>query len=285
MNHKTDFRCGHVAIIGRPNVGKSTFLNRIIGQKVSIVTRKPQTTREQILGIKTADEIQTIYIDTPGLHKNYRQQAINRSMNRAANAALAMADVVVFIIIALEWEDEDQWILEKLAKVTCPVILAINKIDRIKDKSYLLPFIAEQSVKHNFIEIFPLIAKNGHNIAELEISIARLLPIGEHKFSSEAITNRSSRFMATEIIREKIMRLTGREVPYSVEVEIEKYQEEVGLTRINALIYLEKVGQKAIVIGAGGMLLKEIGTQARLDIEKLIGQRVFLGLFVKVKRS
>lgn len=278
-------QCGHVAIIGRPNVGKSTLLNCILGQKISIVTRKPQTTREQILGIKTTGAVQAIYIDTPGMHKNYLKQRINRLMNRAATAALASADIIIFIIAALKWEEEDQWVLEKLAPISCPVILAINKSDLVKNKSNLLPFIAAQSSKYTFTDIFPIAAKNGHNVPELEAKIAELLPFTAHQFGPEEITNRSMRFITTEIIREKVMRLTGNEVPYAVEIEIESYVNEAKLTRINAVIYLDKLSQKAIIIGAQGGLLKAIGTQARLDIEALIGRKVFLGLFVKVKRG
>jgi GTP-binding protein Era len=275
-------KCGYVAIIGRPNVGKSTLLNTILKQKISIVTRKPQTTREQILGIKTQGAVQTIYIDTPGMHKNYRGQQINRVMNRAANTALSSADVVVFLITAFEWEKEDDWILEKLKTVESPVILAINKMDRVKNKEQLLPFIQTHSTAYAYTDIFPISAKNNKNIDELEKKISELLPIAAHQFDEEAITDRSVRFMVAETIREKVMRLTGEEIPYSIAIEIEQFKEEKKITRIQAIIWVERAGQKTIVIGSKGALLKEIGTQARKEIETLLERKVFLGLFVKV---
>lgn len=275
-------RCGRIAIVGRPNVGKSTLMNHILGQKISIVTRKPQTTREQILGIKTEAEVQAIYLDTPGLHKNFRNQLVNRLMNRAASAALEMADVVLFLISALEWQKEDEWILEKLRTVTHPVILVINKIDRVKNKDLLLPFIAEQSAKYAFTAVLPISARSGKNLASLEESAISCLPERPHEFSADEITDRSQRFLITDMIREKIMRWTGQEIPYTAQVEIESYKEEKEITRIEALISVQKPGHKKIVIGTGGQVLKKIGQEAREEIEKLIGQKVFLKLFVKV---
>jgi GTP-binding protein Era len=276
-------KSGRIAIIGRPNVGKSTLMNAILGEKVSIVTRKPQTTREAILGIKTMGNVQAIYVDTPGMHKNQRQLQINRLMNRAANAALQMADVIVFLISGMEWEQEDQWILDKLKEIKVPVILAINKIDTIKDKNVLFALATEKKALYSFQSIIPLSAKNKHNINELESEITLLLPVAEHFYEEDDLTDRGINFRVTEIIREKIMRLTGREVPYSVEIELQEYKEEKNITRIQALIWVEKEGQKAIVIGEKAERLKKIGQQAREEIERIVGQKVFLGLYVKVK--
>jgi GTP-binding protein Era len=281
--NKPSLYSGHIAIIGRPNVGKSTLLNAILGEKLSIVTRKPQTTREQILGIKTIGSRQAIYVDTPGMHKNTRQLQINRLMNRAANAALQMADVIVFLIDGLEWEQADGWIVDKLKDITAPVIFVINKIDTIKDKNRLYAFVTEKSALYPFYAVFPLSAKNKHNVESLEQEVMSLLPMAPHFYEEDDLTDRSERFRVTEIIREKVMRLTGREVPYAIEIEIQEYREEKKLTRIQAILWVEKEGQKAIVIGEKAERLKKIGQQAREDIERMVDRKVFLGLHVKVR--
>ena len=275
--------CGFVAIVGRPNVGKSTLLNKLLGQKVSITSRKPQTTRHRILGIDTQGAYQTIFVDTPGLHIE-EKRAINRLMNRAATSSLGDVEMVVFVVDGTHWTDDDEMVLNKLRHMHCPVVLAVNKVDVIKDKEILLPHLQMLAQKGNFAEILPISAEKGTNVEKIREMAKRLLPEGEHYFPEDYITDRSSRFMASEIIREKLMRFTGEELPYSVTVEIERFKvEEDGLFHINALILVEREGQKKMVIGNKGEKLKVIGSEARLDMERLFGQRVFLELWVKVK--
>ena len=275
--------CGFVAIVGRPNVGKSTLLNKLLGQKVSITSRKPQTTRHRILGIDTQGAYQTIFVDTPGLHIE-EKRAINRLMNRAATSSLGDVEMVVFVVDGTQWTADDDMVLNKLRYMQCPVVLAVNKVDVIKDKEILLPHLQMLAQKGNFAEILPISAEKGTNVDKIRDMAKRLLPEGQHYFPEDYITDRSSRFMASEIIREKLMRFTGEELPYSVTVEIERFKvEDDGLFHINALILVEREGQKKMVIGNKGEKLKVIGTEARLDMERLFGQRVFLELWVKVK--
>lgn len=275
--------CGFVAIVGRPNVGKSTLLNKLLGQKVSITSRKPQTTRHRILGIDTQGAYQTIFVDTPGLHIE-EKRAINRLMNRAATSSLGDVEMVVFVVDGTQWTDDDEMVLNKLRHVRCPVVLAVNKVDNIKDKEVLLPHLHWLAQKGNFAEILPISATKGANVDKIREMARQLLPEGQHYFPEDYITDRSSRFMASEIVREKLMRFMGEELPYSVTVEIERFKvEEDGLFHINALILVEREGQKKMVIGNKGEKLKVIGTEARLDMERLFGQRVFLELWVKVK--
>nr|WP_321272830.1 GTPase Era [uncultured Tolumonas sp.] len=275
--------CGFVAIVGRPNVGKSTLLNKLLGQKVSITSRKPQTTRHRILGIDTQGAYQTIFVDTPGLHIE-EKRAINRLMNRAATSSLGDVEMVVFVVDGTQWTADDDMVLNKLRYMQCPVVLAVNKVDVIKDKEILLPHLQMLAQKGNFAEILPISAEKGTNVDKIRDMAKRLLPEGQHYFPDDYITDRSSRFMASEIIREKLMRFTGEELPYSVTVEIERFKvEDDGLFHINALILVEREGQKKMVIGNKGEKLKVIGTEARLDMERLFGQRVFLELWVKVK--
>lgn len=277
-------RSGHVAIIGRPNVGKSTLLNRILGQKIAITSRRPQTTRHRLLGIHTTAEAQTIYVDTPGLHKP-GGRAMNRLMNRAASGAIADVDVVLFVVEGLKWTDEEDYILGLLREGTIPVVLAVNKVDRIKDKAALLPHIDVLRVRHPFHDIVPVSAANGSQVPELVRTIEALLPESPPLYPEEQITDRSERFLAAELIREKLMRHLGQELPYATTVEIESYVEDDGLARIHALIWVERDSQKAIVIGKGGAMLKRIGQEAREDIERLIGHKVFLQMWVKVKEK
>lgn len=274
--------CGYVAIVGRPNVGKSTLLNHLIGQKLSITSRRPQTTRHQVLGIATEGRNQMIYVDTPGIHRA-ATKAINRYMNRAAVSVLDDVDVVIFVVDALRWFDDDALVLERLAPTSCPVILAVNKIDEVAEKSKLLPHLQWLGGQREFAEIVPISARNGHNIDVLKGLVARRLPAREHVYGADELTDRSHRFLAAEMIREKIMRQLGDEIPYELAVEIESFKEEGGLFRIHAAILVEKDGQKAIVIGRRGERLKNIGTQARQDMEKLFGCKVMLALWVKVR--
>ena len=280
-------RCGYVAIVGRPNVGKSTLLNHILGQKLSITSRRPQTTRHQVLGIKTENNVQTIFVDTPGMHK-VEKKAINRYMNRAATSALTGVDAVVFVIDRLQWREEDQLVLDKLKNSSRPVILAINKVDRVKEqKEELMAFLQEVSQKHDFKAIVPVSALHGNNLKDLEVMIDNMMPEGIHFFPEDQITDRSSRFMAAELVREKIMRQLGDELPYEMTVEIEEFKQEMRpkgpLLVIGALILVERPSQKAIVIGDKGTRLRQIGQEARLDMEKMFDSKIMLNLWVKVK--
>jgi GTPase len=253
-----------------------------LGKKLCITSKKPQTTRHQILGIKTIDTKQFVYVDTPGLHK-HDGKAINRYMNRVVMNAIQDVEVVVFVIDARVWNAEDEMMLERLKSITTPVILAINKIDLIKDKKELLPRIEALSNVLNFAAIVPLSAMNGKNITALEDKISEFMPECVHYFPDDEFTDKSQRFLVSEIIREKLMRSLGEELPYSVSVVIEQYVVEEKITKISALIYVEREGQKAIVIGKKGEMLKKVGKNARLDIEALLGQKVYLELWVKVK--
>ncbi|WP_330926338.1 GTPase Era [Candidatus Sororendozoicomonas aggregata] len=280
-------RCGYVAIVGRPNVGKSTLLNHILGQKLSITSRRPQTTRHQVLGIKTQGRVQTVYVDTPGIHKS-QKKAINRYMNRAASTVLADVDVVVFVVDRLVWTEEDQLVLNKIQDARCPVILAINKVDRIQDKAVLFPHLDALGKKASFYAMVPLSAKSGHNLNQLEHQVEQLMPVSPHFFPEDQVTDRSSRFLAAELVREKVMRQLGDEIPYEVAVEIEEFKQEqrpnkAPVLHISALILVERSGQKAIVIGDKGARLKKIGQESRLDMEKLFDSKVMLSLWVKIK--
>ncbi len=276
------FRCGYVAIVGRPNVGKSTLLNRILGQKLSITSRKPQTTRYRILGIKTGEAFQAVYVDTPGLHARGRR-ALNRYLNRAAAGALGDVDVIVLVVEALRWTDDDDFVCEKLRAVRVPVVLAVNKVDRVKDKRLLLPYLEECARRRDFAELIPVSAERGDNVGELEACVAQHLPAGPALFPSEQITDRSERFLVAELVREKLTRHLGDELPHRLSVEIERFAEEGERVHIAALVWVERDSQKAIVIGKGGGMLKRVGTEARTEIEDLLGKKVFLELWVKVK--
>ncbi|MBL4852112.1 MAG: GTPase Era [Gammaproteobacteria bacterium] len=276
------FRCGYVAIVGRPNVGKSTLLNRAMGQKLSITSRKPQTTRHSILGVKTSDQAQILYIDTPGLHVN-ASKAMNRYMNRTALNTLNDVDVIAWLVNPGIWTEDEQLILKSISSIKTPVVLVINKIDAMADKNQLLPEIERLSNKREFSDVVPLSAKKDINIEAFEKAIIQYLPENEALFPEDQLTDRSARFLAAEIVREKLMRRIGEEVPYAMTVEIEQFGEENGITHIHALIWVEREGQKAIVVGKGGCVLKEIGRSARQDMEALFGCKVFLKLWVKVK--
>ncbi len=276
------FRCGLVALIGRPNVGKSTLLNHLLGQKLSITSRKPQTTRHQILGIKTTDQAQFVFVDTPGLHKP-RKRALNRYLNRAASSVLPSVHAILFVVEALRWTEEDALVLEHVKRAGVPTILVVNKVDRIEDKAALLPYLAEVAQKHDFTAVVPVSALRHDNLDDLEAELLKLLPESEPMFPEDQITDRSVRFLAAEIIREKLMRSLGQELPYDLTVEVERFEEEGNLVRIGALIWVDRPNQKAIVIGKGGERLKQIGQQARKDIEAMLEHKVFLELWVKVK--
>ncbi|HCB15319.1 MAG TPA: GTPase Era [Gammaproteobacteria bacterium] len=281
---ENESHAGYVALLGRPNVGKSTLLNQLIGQKISITAPKPQTTRHVILGIQTLPEAQIIYVDTPGLHRQGRR-AMNRYLNRAAASVLGYVDVVVFLIEALRWTEEDEDVLQRLVEFTGPVVLAVNKIDWITDKRRLLPFLQEIAEKRAFVEVVPLAAINGDNVDALEQVIAGLLPVQDFLFPEDQITTVSERFFAAELIREKLTRLLREELPYALTVEIEQFVEEGRLVRIHAVIWVERASQKGIVIGEKGAVLREVGRQAREDLERLFGRKVFLETWVKVREG
>ncbi len=275
-------RCGYVAIVGRPNVGKSTLLNHILGQKISITSRKPQTTRHQVLGIKTEDNYQVIFVDTPGLHRG-EDKAINRYMNKAASSAIRDVDLVLFLVDRTAWTEEDQMVLEHVQRAKLPTLLVVNKVDLLEDKNVLLPHLQALADRGEFDAIVPVSALRQRNVDSLEQEILKYLPESEHFYPEEQITDRSQRFLAAEIVREKIMRQLGDELPYSVTVEIEEFGLEGEVAHISALILVERKGQKKIIIGDKGSRLRSIGTDARKDMERLFDCKVMLRLWVKVK--
>ncbi|WP_299688797.1 GTPase Era [uncultured Vibrio sp.] len=276
--------CGFIAIVGRPNVGKSTLLNHILGQKISITSRKPQTTRHRIMGVETEGDYQAIFVDTPGLHIE-EKRAINRLMNRAANSSLSDVNLVFFLVDGTHWTDDDEMVLNKLRKADFPVVLCINKVDNVQDRNDVMQHMMEVSKKMEFVDVVPISAKQGKNIDVLRKHVREHLPKATHHFPEEYVTDRSQRFMASEIIREKLMRFTGEELPYSVTVEIERfdYNPDNDGFHINALILVERTGQKKMVIGKAGEKIKTIGREARIDMEELFGRKVYLETWVKVK--
>ena len=278
------FRCGFVALVGRPNVGKSTLLNRLVGQKLSITSRKPQTTRHRIIGIKTTQRAQSIYVDLPGLRRNMHG-AMDRYMHRVADGALHDIDVVAFLVQGRRWTDDDELVLSKLKALSTPVILVVNQVDRIRDKRELLPHLEALSRRGPFAHLIPISALAGDNVEVLERTVEAMLPEGPALFPAEHVTDRNERFLAAEIIREKLMRDLGEEVPYAVSVEIEDFSVRSGVTHVGALIWVERPGQKAIVIGRQGSRLKSVGQKARSDLEALLGGKVFLELWVKVREG
>jgi len=277
-------RCGQVAIIGRPNVGKSTLINRLVGQKFSITSRKAQTTRHRLLGIKSVAGAQIIYVDTPGLHAG-AARALNRYMNRAASGALVGVDLIVFLVEAGKWTDGDSHVLGRLADVEAPIIAAVNKVDRLRDKQILLPFIDELSKRTGFLDVVPISALQGTNTERLEQVLIDALPVRPALYDEEQFTDRSERFLAAEMVREKLTRSLGQELPYRLSVEIEAFQREEGILKIGAIIWVERSSQKGIVIGRQGRVLKAVGSDARKDMEALFGQKVFLELWVKIKEG
>ncbi|MBV4367906.1 MULTISPECIES: GTPase Era [Erwinia] len=275
--------CGFIAIVGRPNVGKSTLLNQLLGQKISITSRKPQTTRHRITGIHTEDGYQAIYVDTPGLHME-EKRAINRLMNRAASSSIGDVELVIFVVEGTKWTDDDEMVLNKLKDGKVPVLLAINKVDNVTDKTILLPHMQFLGQQMNFMDIVPISAETGKNVDTIASIVRKRLPEAEHHFPEEYITDRSQRFMASEMIREKLMRFLGAELPYSVTVEIEQFvTNERGGYDIHGLILVEREGQKKMVIGNKGAKIKTIGIEARKDMEEMFEAKVHLELWVKVK--
>ncbi len=276
-------RCGYIALVGRPNVGKSTLLNRLLGIRLSIVTAKPQTTRQRICGIKTVSEGQVVYVDTPGIHRA-AGSALNRHMNRVARAALMDVDAVLFLVEAGTWTREDDDVSEALESVDVPVLLVVNKIDRVPDKSVLLEWLARHGGER-WHEVLLISARKGSGVDELERRVLELLPFSRPFYDEDQFTDRSERFLAAELVREQLMRRLHQELPYAVTVEIEEFKRESGLLRIGAIVWVERERQKQIVIGKGGAALKQVGTWARKAIERLLGEKVFLRVWVKVRRD
>lgn len=281
-------RCGSVAVIGRPNVGKSTLTNALVGAKVSIVSNRPQTTRHRLLGIASFPQGQIVLVDTPGLHRQqgrFKASAMSRVMNRAARGSLEGVDAALLVIEAGRWDEEDTLAYNVLSDAGIPVVLIVNKVDRLKDKSALLPFLAEVGGGRNFAALHPVSALKRKGLDALVRDVLGLLPQAPAMFGEDEITDRSQRFLAGELVREQLMRQLGNELPYATTVEIERFAEDGNLLRIGAVIWVEREGQKAIVIGKGGTRLKEIGAKARQQMERLFGAKVFLETWVRVREG
>lgn len=277
----TDY-CGYVALVGRPNVGKSTLLNRLVQQKVSITSKKPQTTRHSILGIRTEGEYQFVFVDTPGIHQG-NKKAMNRLMNKTATSVLRDVDVIAFVVDGTHWYEEDEYVLGLIKKSKVPCLLVINKVDKVADKKKLLPWIEHMSQQFEFAGIVPVSAKTGVQVDDLQARFIPYLPEGPHLFPDDQLTDRPARFLCAELLREKIFRFCGQELPYSVTVDIESFKEEENLIRIHALILVDKENHKRMIIGDKGQKLKEMATSARIDMEKLLDKKVFLQCWCKVK--
>jgi len=277
-------RCGFVALIGRPNVGKSTLLNRLLGQKLAITSDKAQTTRHAILGIRTRERSQAIYVDTPGIHDR-GHSALNRYLNRTAGALVADVDLVLFLVEALRFVAEDLKVLRTIAAAQAPTIAVINKIDGVRDKSRLLPYLRELSARHGFLELVPVSAATGDQVERLEGLVMAALPERAAIFAPDQLTDRSERFFAAELLREQLVRRYGDELPYCTTVEIERFEDRDGRYRIGALVWVERPGQKAIIIGNRGESLKVAASQARLRMQALFDCPVHLDVWVKVKKS
>lgn len=274
--------CGYIALVGRPNVGKSTLLNQILDHKISITSRKPQTTRHSILGLRTDEQYQYVYVDTPGIHLGSKK-AMNRMMNKTAIRVLNDVDVIVFITEGTNWHDEDDYVLNLIQEAKMPCVWVINKVDKIADKDSLLPWIETISQRHPFAAVIPISARTGLQTAALHAKLQEFLPESPHLFPDDQLTDRSVKFLCAEIVREKIFRSCGQELPYSTTVEIESYEDTPNLVRIAALIWVDKESHKRMIIGDKGEKLKDMATQARLDMEKLLEKKVFLQCWCKVK--
>lgn len=283
MNDKTTY-CGFVSIIGRPNVGKSTLLNRIIGEKICITSKKPQTTRDRIMGIKTTENKQIVFIDTPGIHKNAKK-ILNKALNKTAKRTLSDADIILFVIEAGNWTEEEDLIMKYLETVKCPVMLIINKIDLITPKEKLLPYIEKCKQALPYSEIILVSAMKNDNLELLEESLLEKLPESPFYYYPEDKTDKQIQFRISELIREQVFRRTGQELPYSTAVELEKMENKKNILHIYATIWIERKGQKKIIIGEKGSKLKEIGQHARETIEQMVAQQIYLNLWVKVKEN
>jgi GTP-binding protein Era len=281
---KEDFRFGYVSIVGRPNVGKSTLLNQILGQKVSIVTAKPQTTRQRLAGIKTTEKGQVVYVDTPGIHHSAKR-ALNRYMNRVAQASFRDVDLVMFLVEAANWTRQDEYVARALSSVNVPVMLVLNKIDLVPDKESLLAFIDKNFRDDDFDSIMMVSAKKGSGVEELEKKVLQKLPFSRPFYDEDQFTDRSERFLAAEMVREQLTLRLHQELPYALTVQIEEFKRKGKLLTIGAIIWVERDSQKQITIGKKGIVLKQVGTKARVVLEELFGEKVFLRLWVKVSRD
>ena len=279
-----EFRCGLAALVGRPNVGKSTLLNALVGEKLSIVTPRPQTTRHRILGVCTLPGAQIAFVDTPGLHEK-ASRALNRAMNRTAAAALADADLAVLVVEALQWTREDELVLKRIVRTARPAIAAANKIDRVRPRARLLPYLAELGARHDFLAIVPLSALKADNVGDLRDTIAAHLPRSPALYPAEELTDRGLAFRIAEMIREKLTLELNQEVPYGIAVEVERLAEEEGQLSVDAAVWVDRPGQKPIVIGARGERLKRVGRSARLALNGILEQRLHLNLWVKVRQN
>lgn len=275
------FRCGYVALVGRPNVGKSTLMNRLLGQKLSIVTAKPQTTRQRIAGIKTTGQGQVIYVDTPGIHQAARR-ALNRYMNRVAEAALLDVDLILFLVEADRWSRQDAHVAKVLARVEKPVFLVVNKVDLVEDKTRLLRFLSREVGADRFDEVLLVSARSGDGVEDLESRVLERLPFSRPFYDEDQFTDRSERFLAAELVREQLMLRLHQELPYALTVEIEEFRRDEDLLRIGAVVWVERRSQKQIVIGKGGSVLKQVGSRARHELQELFGEKIYLRLWVKV---
>lgn len=279
-----DYRFGYVAIVGRPNVGKSTLLNRILGQKVSIVTPKPQTTRQRLAGIKTTDRGQVVYVDTPGIHHSAKR-ALNRYMNRVARASFRDVDLVMFLIEAEKWTRQDDFVAEALGVANVPVMLVLNKIDEVPDKASLLVLVEQRAAAQDFDSILMISAKNGSGVDDLEKRVMQKLPFSRPFYDEDQFTDRSERFLAAEMIREQLTLRLHQELPYALTVQIEEFKRKKDLLTIGAVIWVERDSQKQITIGKKGIVLKQVGSKARIVLQELFAEKVFLRLWVKVSRD
>jgi len=283
-NSTDGYKFGYVAIVGRPNVGKSTLLNRILGQKVSIVTAKPQTTRQRIAGIKTTDKGQVVYVDTPGIHHTAKR-ALNRYMNRVAKASFRDVDLVMFLVEADKWTRQDEFVAKALGRTNVPVTLVLNKIDEVPDKASLLASVQQHSKGQDYDSILMISAKNGSGVDELERRVMQKLPFSRPFYDEDQFTDRSERFLAGEMIREQLTIRLHQELPYALTVQIEEFKRDKDLLTIGAIIWVERDSQKQITIGKKGIVLKQVGSKARIVLEELFAEKIFLRLWVKVSRD
>ena len=278
------YRAGHAVLVGRPNVGKSTLLNRLLGQKLAITSHKPQTTRHRIVGIRTDAHGQIVFVDTPGIHDR-GGKAMSHYLNRTAHASLADVDVVVFVVQALAWQAEDQQALDAVIATGLPTIAVVNKVDTVQPKEQLLPYLEALAARYSFAAIVPVSAQDGSNVDELAAAVLQRLPHSEALYPDDQITDRSERFFAAELLREQLVRRYHRELPYAVTVEIERFEEVDGRYRIGAVIWVEREGQRAILLGKGGAAMKETAAAARKSMNAFFDTRVHLDVWIKVKKS